>query len=57
MWTRFVMAFYTGQSGLLLVAYVILTFLAHVFYEAQPRRRLQLLRMTRPDSIVWSRRC
>jgi len=32
MWTRFVMAFYTGQSGLLLVAYVILTFLAHVFY-------------------------
>jgi len=51
MWTGVVMAFYTGQSGLLLVVYVILTFLAHVFYGLSLGAVFNYF-MTRPDSIV-----
>ncbi|MCU4802616.1 hypothetical protein OB920_19835 [Halobacteria archaeon HArc-gm2] len=50
-WTGFVLAFYTGQSGLMLVAYVILTFLAHVFYGLSLGAVFNYF-MTRPDSIV-----
>ncbi|SFR96658.1 hypothetical protein SAMN05216559_1675 [Halomicrobium zhouii] len=50
-WTGFVLAFYTGQSGLTLVAYVILTFLAHVFYGLSLGAVFNYF-MTRPDSIV-----
>lgn len=32
LWTGFAPSFYTGQSGLLLVAYLVITFFAHVFY-------------------------
>lgn len=32
LWTGFAMAFWTGQTGVLLVAYVIVTLAAHVFY-------------------------
>src|SRR6056297_3426390 len=32
MWTGFVLAFYTGQTGLTLVLYAVLTLVAHVVY-------------------------
>ncbi len=32
LWTGFVLAFYGGYSGLLLVAYLVLTFLGHLAY-------------------------
>lgn len=32
LWTGFAPSFYTGQSGLLLVAYLVITLFAHVFY-------------------------
>jgi len=32
LWTGFVMAFYTGQAGLLLGLYLVLTFVAHLAY-------------------------
>jgi hypothetical protein len=32
LWTGFAPSFYTGQAGLLLVAYLVITFFAHVFY-------------------------
>lgn len=32
LWTGFVMAFWSGQTGVTLVLYAIVTFLAHVFY-------------------------
>lgn len=32
LWTGFVMAFHTGQTGISLVLYAVLTLLAHVFY-------------------------
>jgi hypothetical protein len=50
-WTGFVLAFYTGQSGLMLAAYVVLTFLAHVFYGLSLGAVFNYF-MTRPDSIV-----
>lgn len=50
-WTGFVGAFYTGQSGLMFVLYVVLTFLAHVFYGLSLGAVFNYF-MTRPDSIV-----
>ncbi len=50
-WTGFVMAFYTGQSGTALILYVVLTFLAHVFYGVGLGAVFNYL-ATRPDSIV-----
>lgn len=32
LWTGFVMAFWTGQTGVMLVLYAVITLLAHVFY-------------------------
>ena len=51
MWTGFVLAFYTGQSGLSLVLYVVLTLVAHVVYGLGLGIVFNYF-MTRPDSIV-----
>jgi hypothetical protein len=51
MWTGFVLAFYTGQSGLTLALYVVLTFVAHVVYGFGLGAVFDYL-ATRPDSIV-----
>ena len=50
-WTGFVMAFHTGQTGVMLALYVVLTFLAHVFYGLSLGAVFNYF-MTRPDSIV-----
>ena len=50
-WTGFVLAFYSGQSGILLVGYVVLTLLAHVAYGVGLGLVFNYL-ATRPDSIV-----
>ena len=50
-WTGFVMAFYTGQTGTALALYIGLTFLAHVFYGIGLGAVFNYL-ATRPDSIV-----
>ncbi|WP_254273196.1 DUF6789 family protein [Haloarcula marina] len=51
MWTGFVLAFYTGQSGLTLVLYAVLTFVAHVVYGVGLGAVFNYF-ATRPDSIV-----
>ncbi|MFC7027364.1 DUF6789 family protein [Halomicroarcula sp. GCM10025324] len=51
MWTGFVLAFYTGQSGLSLVLYALLTLVAHVVYGIGLGVVFNYF-MTRPDSIV-----
>lgn len=50
-WSGFVLAFYTGEGGLLLVGYVVLTLLAHVAYGVGLGLVFNYF-MTRPDSIV-----
>lgn len=50
-WTGFVLAFYTGQSGLVLALYVVLTFLAHVAYGVGLGLVFRYL-TTRPSSLV-----
>lgn len=50
-WTGFVGAFHTGQTGTALFLYVVLTFLAHVFYGLSLGAVFNYF-MTRPDSIV-----
>lgn len=50
-WTGFVLAFYTGQTGTALALYVVLTFMAHVFYGLSLGAVFNYF-MTRPDSIV-----
>jgi len=51
MWTGFVLAFYTGQSGLELVLYAVLTLVAHVVYGFGLGAVFDYF-ATRPDSIV-----
>ncbi|MBX0322910.1 hypothetical protein EGH21_07695 [Halomicroarcula sp. F13] len=51
MWTGFVLAFYTGQSGLALVLYAVLTLAAHVVYGIGLGAVFNYF-ATRPDSIV-----
>jgi hypothetical protein len=51
LWTGFVMAFYTGQSGLVLAAYVVLTFLAHLAYGFTLGAVFDYLG-DRPDTLV-----
>jgi len=50
-WTGFVLGFYTGQSGLALVGYAVLTLLAHVVYGVGLGLVFEYF-STRPDSIV-----
>ncbi|MBX0295415.1 DUF6789 family protein [Haloarcula nitratireducens] len=51
MWTGFVLAFYTGQTGLSLVLYAVLTLVAHVVYGMGLGAVFNYF-ATRPDSIV-----
>ena len=51
MWTGFVLAFYTGQSGLDLVLYAVFTLIAHVVYGIGLGTVFNYF-ATRPDSIV-----
>jgi len=51
MWTGFVLAFYTDQSGLTLVLYAVLTLIAHVVYGIGLGAVFNYF-STRPDSIV-----
>jgi len=51
MWTGFVLAFYTGQSGLELALYVVLTLVAHVVYGMGLGAVFDYFE-NRPDSIV-----
>ncbi|QIO21719.1 DUF6789 family protein [Haloarcula sp. JP-L23] len=51
MWTGFVLAFYTGQSGLTLALYAVLTLVAHVVYGIGLGAVFNYF-ATRPDSIV-----
>ncbi|WP_324756080.1 DUF6789 family protein [Haloarcula sp. GH36] len=51
MWTGFVLAFYTGQSGIALGLYAVLTLLAHVVYGVGLGMVFDYF-ATRPDSIV-----
>ncbi|GGN98687.1 MULTISPECIES: DUF6789 family protein [Haloarcula] len=51
MWTGFVLAFYTGQSGLTLALYAVLTLAAHVVYGIGLGAVFNYF-ATRPDSIV-----
>ena len=51
MWTGFVLAFYTGQTGLSLVLYAVLTLVAHVVYGIGMGAVFDYFE-TRPDSIV-----
>jgi hypothetical protein len=51
MWTGFVLAFYTGQSGLELVLYAVLTLVAHVVYGFGLGAVFDYF-ANRPDSIV-----
>jgi len=51
MWTGFVLAFYTGQSGLAVVLYAVLTLAAHVAYGIGLGAVFDYF-STRPDSIV-----
>jgi len=51
MWTGFVLAFYTGQSGLELALYAVLTLVAHVVYGMGLGAVFDYF-ATRPDSIV-----
>ena len=51
MWTGFVLAFYSGQSGLGLVLYAVLTLVAHVVYGFGLGAVFDYF-ATRPDSIV-----
>ncbi|MDQ2073516.1 DUF6789 family protein [Haloarcula sp. NS06] len=51
MWTGFVLAFYTDQSGLTLVLYAVLTLVAHVVYGIGLGAVFNYF-STRPDSIV-----
>ncbi|WP_394324986.1 DUF6789 family protein [Halomicrobium katesii] len=51
MWTGFALGFYTGQSGLALVGYAVLTLLAHVVYGVGLGLVFEYFR-TRPGSIV-----
>ncbi len=51
MWTGFVLAFYTGQTGLSLVLYAVLTLVAHVVYGIGLGAVFDYFE-TRPDSIV-----
>jgi hypothetical protein len=51
MWTGFVLAFYTGQSGVELVLYAVLTLVAHVVYGIGLGVVFNYF-ATRPDSIV-----
>jgi len=50
-WTGFVLGFYTGQSGLALAGYAVLTLLAHVAYGVGLGLVFEYF-STRPDSIV-----
>lgn len=50
-WTGFALAFYTGQSGLDLALYVVLTLVGHALYGFGLGAVFQYL-ATRPDSIV-----
>jgi len=51
MWTGFVLAFYTGQSGLELALYAVLTLVAHIVYGMGLGAVFDYF-ATRPDSIV-----
>jgi len=51
MWTGFVLAFYTGQSGLELALYTVLTLVAHIVYGVGLGAVFDYF-ATRPDSIV-----
>ncbi|MBV0902619.1 DUF6789 family protein [Haloarcula salina] len=51
MWTGFVLAFYTDQSGLALALYAVLTLVAHVVYGVGLGMVFTYF-STRPDSIV-----
>lgn len=51
MWTGFVLAFYSGQSGLALVLYAVLTLAAHIAYGVGLGAVFDYF-STRPDSIV-----
>ncbi|MFC6975155.1 DUF6789 family protein [Halomicroarcula sp. GCM10025709] len=51
MWTGFVLAFYTGQTGVELVLYAVLTLLAHVVYGVGLGMVFEYF-ASRPDSIV-----
>jgi hypothetical protein len=50
-WTGSVLGFYTGQSGLVLAGYAVLTLLAHVAYGVGLGLVFEYF-ATRPDSIV-----
>jgi hypothetical protein len=51
LWTGFVMAFYTGQTGLLLALYVLLTLIAHFAYGFTLGAVFDYL-SNRPDTLV-----
>ena len=51
MWTGFVLAFYSGQTGLTLVLYALLTLVAHVVYGVGLGAVFDYFE-NRPDSIV-----
>lgn len=51
MWTGFVLAFYTGQSGVTLALYAVLTLIAHIVYGIGLGAVFNYF-ATRPDSIV-----
>lgn len=50
-WTGFAPAFYSGQSGLLLAVYAVVTFFAHVFYGFTLGAVLDYF-TNRPDTLV-----
>lgn len=50
-WTGFAPAFYTGQAGLMLAAYVVITFFGHVFYGFTLGAVFDYF-SNRPDTIV-----
>lgn len=51
LWTGFAPAFYTGQSGVFLVLYLLITFFAHVFYGFTLGSVFDYF-STRPDTLV-----
>ncbi|MFB6074316.1 MAG: DUF6789 family protein [Haloarculaceae archaeon] len=50
-WTGFVLAFYTGQTGVALALYLVLTLVAHVVYGVGLGLVFEYL-SSRPDSLV-----
>lgn len=51
LWTGFAPAFYTGQAGVLLMLYLVITFFAHVFYGFTLGSIFDYF-STRPDTLV-----